>query len=110
MCIRDRNRLHVPAVSIAIVHGGKIEWAKGYGIMREGDVYKRQLCASVLRPGNVGAAVGAVALLRRLVKVTKRLAMELPVNSVRIVPVPGRKAYSDFQLFLLMAGRSTQTT
>jgi CubicO group peptidase (beta-lactamase class C family) len=30
------NRLHVPAVSIAIVHGGKIEWAKGYGIMREG--------------------------------------------------------------------------
>ena len=32
----EMNRLHVPAVSIAIVHGGKIEWAKGYGIMREG--------------------------------------------------------------------------
>ncbi len=34
--LAEMNRLHVPAVSIAIVHGGKIEWAKGYGIMREG--------------------------------------------------------------------------
>src|ERR1700739_4458287 len=34
--LAEMKRLRVPAVSIAIVHGGKIEWAKGYGIMREG--------------------------------------------------------------------------
>ena len=25
--------LHVPGVSIAVIHGGKIEWAKGYGVV-----------------------------------------------------------------------------
>src|SRR4029077_9860780 len=34
--VAEMKRLHVPAVSIALVHGRKIEWAKGYGIMREG--------------------------------------------------------------------------
>jgi CubicO group peptidase (beta-lactamase class C family) len=36
--LAEMKRLHVPAVSIAIVQSGKIEWAKGYGITREGGV------------------------------------------------------------------------
>jgi len=30
----EMTRLNVSAVSIAVVHGGKIEWAKGYGLTR----------------------------------------------------------------------------
>jgi CubicO group peptidase (beta-lactamase class C family) len=32
----EMQKLHVPAVSIAVIHDGKIEWAKGYGVTREG--------------------------------------------------------------------------
>ena len=28
--------LHIPGVSIAVIHEGKIEWAKGYGVVRVG--------------------------------------------------------------------------
>lgn len=28
--------LHVPAVSIAVIHGGKIEWARGFGVTHTG--------------------------------------------------------------------------
>src|ERR1700687_4721282 len=28
--------LHVPGVSIAVIHDGKIEWAKGYGVVSVG--------------------------------------------------------------------------
>jgi CubicO group peptidase (beta-lactamase class C family) len=30
----EMTNLHVPAVSIAVIHGGVIEWAKGYGVTR----------------------------------------------------------------------------
>jgi len=29
-------RNHVPAVSIAVVRGGEIDWAKGYGVLEAG--------------------------------------------------------------------------
>jgi CubicO group peptidase (beta-lactamase class C family) len=32
----EMQRLHVPAVSVAVIHNGQIEWAKGYGVTREG--------------------------------------------------------------------------
>ncbi len=32
----EMQRLHVPAISIAVVHKGKIEWVKGYGATRKG--------------------------------------------------------------------------
>jgi CubicO group peptidase (beta-lactamase class C family) len=28
--------LHVPGVSIAVIHNGKLEWARGFGVTREG--------------------------------------------------------------------------
>ena len=30
------DALHVPAVSLAVIHDGKIEWARGFGVMRIG--------------------------------------------------------------------------
>lgn len=29
---QEMNRLHVPGVSITVIHEGKIEWSKGYGV------------------------------------------------------------------------------
>jgi len=34
--LQEMEERHVPAVSVAVIHGGKIEWAKGYGVVREG--------------------------------------------------------------------------
>jgi len=41
------------------------------GFVSFNDEADQYLCAAVLRPGNVGAAVGAVALLRRLVRMIR---------------------------------------
>jgi CubicO group peptidase (beta-lactamase class C family) len=32
----EMRRLNVPGVSVAVLHGGAIEWSKGYGITRAG--------------------------------------------------------------------------
>src|SRR3569833_3694602 len=29
-------KLHVPGVSVAVIHAGKLEWARGYGVTRKG--------------------------------------------------------------------------
>jgi len=42
------------------------------GFVSFNDEAEQYLCAAVLRPGNVGAAVGAVAMLRRLLKMIRR--------------------------------------
>src|SRR5580658_3801855 len=35
--LSDRmNELHVPGVSIAVLHNGKIEWARGFGVSSVG--------------------------------------------------------------------------
>jgi CubicO group peptidase (beta-lactamase class C family) len=36
LLIEEMSRLHVPGVSIAVVHDMKVEWAKGYGVARLG--------------------------------------------------------------------------
>jgi Transposase DDE domain group 1 len=41
------------------------------GFVSFNDEAEQYLCAAVLRPGNVGAAVGAVAMLRRLVRMIR---------------------------------------
>ena len=51
------------------------------GFVSFNDEAEQYLCAAVLRPGNVTAAVGAVALLRRLVKMIRR---QLPGVRIRV--------------------------
>src|SRR5580692_11952145 len=33
---QQMTALHVPGVSIAVIHNGKLEWARGFGVTREG--------------------------------------------------------------------------
>lgn len=54
--------LHIPGVSIAVIHHGAIEWARGYGV--------RQLSGSpvttdtIFQAGSISKAVAALAALR----------------------------------------------
>jgi hypothetical protein len=51
------------------------------GFVSFNDEAEQYLCAAVLRPGNVGAAVGAVGLLRRLVRMIRH---HLPGVKIRV--------------------------
>jgi len=51
------------------------------GFVSFNDEAEQYVCAAVLRPGNVGAAVGAVAMLRRLVRMIRR---HLPGVQIRV--------------------------
>src|SRR5580658_3076599 len=51
------------------------------GFVSFNDEAEQYLCAAVLRPGNVGAAVGAVALLRRLLRMIRH---HLPGVQIRV--------------------------
>ncbi len=51
------------------------------GFVSFNDEAEQYLCAAVLRPGNVGAAVGAVGLLRRLVRMIRQ---HIPGVQIRV--------------------------
>ena len=73
----EMSRLHVPGVSVAVLHGGKIAWSKGYGITRKGG-------ASVtpntpFQAGSISKPVTALAALRLVQQ--HRLALDGDVNS-----------------------------
>ena len=57
---------HVPGVSIAVIHDGRIDWAKGYGVResRKGDRVDTDTlfqAASISKPVSAAAALGMVA-------------------------------------------------
>jgi CubicO group peptidase (beta-lactamase class C family) len=70
-------RHHVPGVSIAVVHQGRIDWAKGYGVLESGmtaavDTNTLFQAASISKP------VSAFAALRMVDK--KQLSLDEDVN------------------------------
>jgi hypothetical protein len=50
------------------------------GFVSFNDEAEQYLCAAVLRPGNVGAAVGAVAMLRRLLRMIRHQLPGVPIR------------------------------
>ena len=79
MAIEERMRaLNVPGVSVAVVNGGRIEWAKGYGVVRAGtdrtvDTATLFQAASISKPV---AALGALELVEQ-----GKLALDEDVNA-----------------------------
>ena len=73
----EMRRLHVPAVSIAVIHGGKVEWAKGYGQAREtgGPVTPETL----FQAASISKSLTAMAALK-LVEEGK-LSLDAPINT-----------------------------
>lgn len=58
----EMSRLHVPGVSVAVLHGGKIEWAKGYGVTRAGGGAVTP--DTLFQAGSISKPVTALAALR----------------------------------------------
>jgi CubicO group peptidase (beta-lactamase class C family) len=72
--------LHIPGVSIAVVHNGAIEWAKGYGVESIGG--KPVTADTLFQTGSISKPIAALAALH-LVQEGK-LWLDTDVNSVLI--------------------------
>ncbi|WP_165188532.1 serine hydrolase domain-containing protein [Caulobacter soli] len=68
--------LHVPGVSIAVIHDGKIDWARGFGVTREGGA--PVTADTLFQAGSVSKPIAAVAALA-LVQ-DGRLSLDTDVN------------------------------
>ena len=68
--------LHVPGVSIAVIHDGKIEWARGFGVTREGGPPVTP--DTLFQAASISKPVAAMAVLR-LVEAGK-IGLDTDVN------------------------------
>ncbi len=73
----EMRRLNVPGVSVAILHGGTIEWAKGYGVTRaDGALVTSD---TLFQAGSISKPVTALAALRLVEQ--HRLTLDGDVNA-----------------------------
>ena len=70
--------LHVPGVSIAVIHHGVIEWAQGFGVTRFGGLPVTS--ETIFQAGSISKPVAAMAALR-LVQQGK-LSLDADVNTL----------------------------
>lgn len=78
--IEERMRaLSTPGVSVAVMHNGAIEWAKGYGVRRAGQSEPVD-SATLFQAASISKPVAAVAALR-LVD-AGRLTLDADINTV----------------------------
>jgi CubicO group peptidase (beta-lactamase class C family) len=78
--IEERLRKHrTPGVSVAVMHNGKIEWAKGYGVRRTGGTESVD-SATLFQAASISKPVAAVAALRLVDQ--ERLTLDADINTV----------------------------
>ena len=75
--LTEMKRLNVPAVSIAVVHEGKIEWAKGYGSTRAGGIAVNP--DTLFQAASISKSTTAMAALH-LVEQCK-LSLDAPIQT-----------------------------
>lgn len=100
----EMQRLNVPGVSIAVIRGGKIAWAKGYGLTHANGapVTPQTLfqAASISKPI---AAMGALKMVE-----AGQLELDADINDVltswKLPPGPGKRPVSLRQLLSHTAG------
>jgi CubicO group peptidase (beta-lactamase class C family) len=79
--LRERMRqLHVPGVSVAVIHNGAIEWARGFGVKQLGGAPVGT--DTLFQAGSISKPLAALAALH-LVQEGK-LALDAPVNSTLV--------------------------
>jgi CubicO group peptidase (beta-lactamase class C family) len=69
--------LHVPGVAIAVLKGGKVDWARGFGVTREGG--EAVTADTLFQAGSVSKPIAAMAALA-LVQ-DGRLSLDADVNA-----------------------------
>jgi CubicO group peptidase (beta-lactamase class C family) len=67
---------HVPGVSVAVIHGGAIEWAQGFGVARLGDA--PVTAETLFQAGSISKPVAAMAALHLVEQ--GRLSLDSDVN------------------------------
>jgi CubicO group peptidase (beta-lactamase class C family) len=70
------EELHIPGVSIAVIHNGKIEWARGYGVGKVGGATVTP--ETIFQAGSISKPVASMALLRLVEQ--KKLVLDEDVN------------------------------
>lgn len=75
--LAEMKRLHVPAVSIAVIHDSKIEWAKGYGVAGAGDAPVTQ--DTLFQAASLSKGLTSMAALKMVEQ--HKLSLDSPVNS-----------------------------
>ena len=76
--IADRmEKLHVPGVSIAVIHNGKLDWARGFGVARIGGPAVTP--ATLFQACSISKAVSATAILHLVQQ--GRLGLDADVNT-----------------------------
>lgn len=78
--MEERMRvLRVPGVSVAVLHDGKVEWARGYGVRRTGSSEPVD-STTLFQAASISKPVAAVAALRLVEK--GRLTLDSDINTV----------------------------
>jgi CubicO group peptidase (beta-lactamase class C family) len=70
--------LHVPAVSIAVIHHGAIEWTGGWGVMSVGGL--RVTSETLFQAGSISKPLAAMAALHQVQE--GKLSLDADVNTV----------------------------
>jgi len=68
--------LHVPGVSIAVIHNGKMEWSRGFGVAKVGG--PAVTAETMFQAGSISKPVAAMAALKLVQE--KKLALDEDVN------------------------------
>lgn len=77
--LKDRMReLHTPGVAIAVVRAGKLDWAKGYGVVSAGG--EAVDTDTLFQAGSVSKPVAAVTALVMVQDET--LSLDAPINTI----------------------------
>lgn len=72
----EMRRLNVPGVSVAVLHGGVVDWSKGYGVTRAGGTPITPV--TLFQAGSISKAITALAALRLVQQ--QRLTLDGDVN------------------------------
>ena len=99
----EMNRLHVHGVSVAVLHGGAIDWSKGYGVTRlDGPPVTAD---TLFQAGSISKPVTALAALRLVAR--HRLTLDGDVNDTLVgwhLPTPAGQHVTLRQLLSHTAG------
>lgn len=72
----EMKRLHVPAVSIAVIHAGQVQWTKAYGIARERGALTTP--ETLFQAASISKSVTAMAALRLVQE--HKLSLDTPIE------------------------------
>lgn len=83
------NELHIPGVSIAVIHNGTIEWARGFGVTKTGGAPITE--NTLFQAGSISKPLAAMAALHQVQ--LGKLSLDADVNTELVSwKVPGSPA------------------